>query len=81
MRIFNLGKDYSVVCNSEGTNYGFRHLATLHKAGYSIAKTKKCYYNRTWERFEFESVLNKIIEDNFAGQERAEFLEVIRQLN
>jgi hypothetical protein len=31
--------------------------------------------------FEFESVLNKVIEDNFTGQERTEFLEVINQLN
>ena len=79
MRIFTLNNDYSVVCNSEGTRYGFRHLARLHKNGFSIAKSKICYYNRTWERFEFESVLNKIIEDNFTGRERAKFLEVVKQ--
>ena len=57
MRIFK--KDgYDFVCNSEGTRYGFRHLCTVFKDGYEIAKTKCCYYNRTWERFQFESVLN-----------------------
>lgn len=81
MRIFNLNKVYNVVCNSEGTRYGFRHLAVLHKNGFEIARAKTCYYNRTWERFEFESVLIKVVEDSFTGRERAEFLEVIKQLN
>lgn len=81
MRIFSLNNEYSVVCNWQKTRYGFRHLATLHKNGFEIAKAKFCYYNRTWERFEYESVLNKIIEDNFTGQERADFLEVIKNIN
>ena len=81
MRIFTLNNDYSVVCNSEGTRYGFRHLATLHKNGFGIAKLKICYYNRTWERFEFESVVIRCIEDNFTGREKEEFLQIIRELN
>jgi hypothetical protein len=80
MRIFNLNNEYSIVCNWQNTRYGFRHLATLHKAGFEIAEAKVCYYNRTWERFEFESVLNKIIKDNFTGRERDKFLEVIKKL-
>ena len=32
MRIFKLDNDYSIVCTSESTRYGFRHLATLTKA-------------------------------------------------
>jgi len=48
MRIFTLNKDYNVVCNDENTSYGFRHIASLHKNGFSIAKAKGCYYNRTW---------------------------------
>jgi hypothetical protein len=81
MRIFNLNNEYNIVCNWQSTRYGFRHLATLHKNGFEIAKTKICYYNRTWEGFEYESILIKIIEDNFTDQERVEFLEVIKNLN
>lgn len=81
MRIFNLSKEYDIVCNWQKTCYGFRHLAVLHKNGFSIATAKTCYYNRTWERFEFESVVNKIIEDNFTGKEKTKFLEVIKKLN
>jgi hypothetical protein len=81
MRIFNLNKEYNVVCNSESTRYGFRHLAVLHRNYFEIARAKCCYYNRTWERFEFESVLEKIIEDNFTGRDKVKFLEVIKNLH
>jgi len=80
MRIFNLDNEYNIVCNWENTRYGFRHIAVLHRNGFEIARAKTCYYNRTWERFEFESVLNKIIEDNFTGKEQAKFLEIIKNL-
>jgi len=78
MRIFNLDSEYNVVCNSQRTRYGFRHVATLHKNGYEIARTKCCYYNRTWECFEFESVLQKIVNDNFDGTQKENFLNKIK---
>lgn len=81
MRIFNLNKVYNVVCNSEPTQYGFRHLAVLHKNGFEIARAKCCYYNRTWECYEFESVLQKIIENNFTGKEKTKFLKTIKYEN
>ena len=80
MRIFNLDNVYNVVCNSEGTRYGFRHLATLCKNGFAIAKAKCTYYNRTWECYEFESVLIKLINDNFEGTEKEKYLNVIKTL-
>lgn len=51
----------SVECRSEKTRYGFRHLAILYKDKGEIAKAKCCYYNRTWESYEFESVLGKLL--------------------
>jgi len=65
----------------QNTRYGFRHIAVLHKNGFEKARAKTCYYNRTWERFEFESVINKVIKENFSGQKRAKFLDVIKKLN
>jgi len=81
MRIFSLDKEYNVVCNSEKTRYGFRHIAVLHRIGFEITRAKVCYYNRTWERFEFETVLLRIINDYFTGREKAKFLEVIESIN
>ena len=81
MRIFNLDKSYNVVCNFEKTRQGFRHIAVLHNGGYELARAKTCYLNRTWESFEYESVLNKIIEDNFSGKQKEKFLKVVKKLN
>jgi hypothetical protein len=80
MKIFNLNKKYNIVCNSEGTRYGFRHVATLHKNGFSIAREKVCYYNRTWERWEFETVIISIIEKHFTGNEKTKFLNKVKSI-
>jgi len=81
MRIFNLNNEYNIVCNWENTRYGFRHLATLHRNGFSIAKAKVCYYNRTWESYEFESVLLRIIDENFTGREKEKFIKKFKDKN
>jgi hypothetical protein len=78
MRIFKLNNDYSIVCNSESTRSGFRHLATLTRGGYEIGKAKICYYNRTWESYEFESVLFRIVDCYFEGQEKENFRNIVK---
>ena len=40
----------------------FKHVATLLVDGQEQAETKICYQNRTWESFEFESVINKLLD-------------------
>lgn len=78
MRVFRLSNHYEVVCTSEKTRSGFRHRAVLCKDRiYQVFKAKICYYNRTWERFQFESVLEKVISGYFSGKERAKFLKVL----
>lgn len=78
MRSFTLNKDYQVVCESEATRSGFRHVATLLHHGNECEKTKICYLNRTWESFEFESVLLRIIDAHFEGEERQGFVNIIK---
>jgi len=79
MRIFTLSKNYSVVCNSEKTKYGFRHLASLMNNGQEICKNKACYYNRTWESFEYQSVLRGVIAKHFEGKEKEKYLKIADQ--
>lgn len=81
MKIFNLDGVYNVVCNTADTRSGFKHQATLCRNGGSIATSKICYLNRTWERFTYESILNKIINDNFDGVEREKYLDVVKAMN
>lgn len=55
-------KTIMFVCWTENTRYGFRHLChNLDDYGRGYT-SKRCYYNRTWERFEYESVLEDAIE-------------------
>ena len=66
MKTFKINDKYEITCTSEKTRYGFRHLANLYRTGSSgtttlIDKAKVCYYNRTWESFEFESVLYDLL--------------------
>jgi len=63
MKIFEYG-DFKIICESQNTKYGFRHIATLFKNNFEIGFEKCCYYNRTWESFEFESVIYKLRENN-----------------
>jgi hypothetical protein len=81
MRSFKLNDKYLIICKSESTRYGFRHLASLMKNGYEIAKSKACYYNRTWECFEFESVIIELINKVFKGQEKSDFLTAMKWEN
>ena len=51
---------YGVRCESVSTRNGFKHVAYVVEDGRITLQAKINYLNRTWERFEFEAVLNKI---------------------
>ena len=59
MRNFEITPDLTVHCQCEDTRYGFRHTARIMRGGWITPDkmAKVCYYNRTWEAFEFQSVL------------------------
>ena len=54
-------KTIMFVCWTENTRYGFRHLCKNIDDNVKYT-AKACYYNRTWESFEYETVLEKAIE-------------------
>jgi hypothetical protein len=78
MKIFNLDKNFSIVCDFVGTRNGFKHTAILCRKGQEVYETKICYLNRTWECFEFESVLLKVIDERFTGKELEKFRAIIK---
>ena len=55
------GVDYLFYCHAENTRYGFRHVCDVRRAGVQDMHASCAYYNRTWERFTYESVLKKVI--------------------
>jgi len=60
MQTFKINKNLEVVCEWKKTRTAFKHEATLLRDGREVEKVKICYLNRTWERFEFDSVLEKL---------------------
>jgi hypothetical protein len=81
MRMFKLNDVYSVICESESTRSGFRHIAKLLRGGYERASAKCTYQNRTWEAYEFETVILKLIDANFEGQEKDTFRQSMKWEN
>ena len=56
------GKEIEFRCYTTDTRCGFCHTAHYVGWEYNLTDTKASYYNRTWERFEYESVLKRAIE-------------------
>ena len=56
------GKEYEFRCYTTWTRNGFCHTAHYVGWDYDLTDTKASYYNRTWERFKYESVLKRAIE-------------------
>lgn len=49
--------DYTAICEWKNRKWGFKHTAVLQKDWVDIAEAKALRCNRTWERYEYESVL------------------------
>lgn len=56
------GENYIARCNCRDTRKGFAHHCEVLTEHYDSVTTATCHYlNRTWECFEFESVLHSAI--------------------
>jgi hypothetical protein len=62
MKTFKINEEIEIVCEHQNTRSGFRHVATLLINESEVDKAKICYLNRTWEQYEFESVLRRIVD-------------------
>lgn len=47
---------------TEDTSYGFRHLGQLSKNFRVIGANKATYYNRSWESYDYQTVIHKLID-------------------
>ena len=54
------GKEYEFRCYTTWTRNGFCH--TVENRTYNVSNTKVSYLNRTWERFTYETALNRAID-------------------
>ena len=61
-KMFKVNEHIIIMCYSESTRSGFRHLATLYHDAESVVSAKVCYQNRTWESYRFQTVLFRVAE-------------------
>lgn len=64
MATFQINKQIKIVCDASKTRNGFKHTATLYLKGVQRESVKINYLNRTWERYEFDSVIEKLADDS-----------------
>lgn len=62
MKSFKINDEYTIICEWKKTKIAFKHTAKLLQNGSEIDECKICYQNRTWERYDFESVLGKMLD-------------------
>lgn len=79
MKTFILDEVYSVECEFKESREGFKHIARLLKDKKVIYNTSKNYLNRTWECFEFESILLKIVDDFIAICDKQKYRKIIKE--
>jgi hypothetical protein len=63
-KTFKVSDSIEIECSVYETRSSWGHIADIHKDGRHVGHKKYAYYNRTWERFEFESVIYSVIENS-----------------
>ena len=57
-----MGKVFSIYAESWSNSRAWGHRAVLC-VGACVWENKIRYYNRTWERYQYESVIHKVVDD------------------
>ena len=60
---FNITKKIYIEAETYETRYSWGHKAWLYVKGHEVDYKKITYYNRTWECYEFETILNSLVSD------------------
>ena len=80
MKTFEVNKDIKIEAEYYETRYSWGHKAYLYLNGEQVGYKKITYYNRTWERYTFESILYAIVESSKAlsKEQKAEAVNYIK---
>jgi len=62
MKSFKVNDRIEIECEWKKTRIAFKHTAVLYVNGRRTDETKVCYLNRTWESYEFQSVMQSLVE-------------------
>jgi hypothetical protein len=71
IRKINLNdREYQFVNESRSTRNGFAHDTVLFVDGYQIGKATCHYINRTWECYQYQTVMQRCISDIIEANEQ-----------
>ena len=78
MQTFKINKRLEARCEYYETRYSWGHKGWLYRDGETIGYKKITYYNRTWECYQFESLLQCLAgEKSLTDKERVAFKKKI----
>jgi hypothetical protein len=60
-RTFKVGDNIEIVAEYKNARDGFNHVAKLYINGVLVDETKTHYINRTWESYEYQSVMQELV--------------------
>lgn len=85
-KTFQITKNTKIVATSGNTRNGFYHEASFYRNGIFIESMRVSYLNRTWEAYEYDTVISDLLDkmelNNWvADHEKEQIKETIRQIN
>lgn len=83
LKTFQVKDGVEIVAHFEDTRSGFRHIAVLYVDGIEVDRAKATYQNRTWERYEFETVMSDLLDKTniLSDAEKKDFLDNAQKRN
>jgi hypothetical protein len=79
MKNENLNDKYSLILSDKDTKNGFKHIARVFENGKEIGSVNCVYCNRTWEAYEYQTVILKAIKEFINEPLQSELLEKYRK--
>lgn len=78
-KTFNLSETVKVRCHIYNTRYSKGNKAKLYIEGEEKASKKITYYNRTWEAYTFQTILQSIVNSykHFTKEEKEKYISLI----
>jgi hypothetical protein len=80
MKTFQLTENIQAVADYGKTRNGFKHEATILKNGSQVGFAKVNYLNRTWEAYEYQTAIQKAIDNStLSAEEKKKLTEIINR--
>lgn len=75
-KAFRINDNMEIVAEADKTRNGFKHTATLFVDGRPVDKATAHYLNRTWESYEYQTVIDDLInKSSYIPKDQKEILK------